>query len=87
MGRPDNKCPVFIFRHTWRRRWPSDYQDVSSGKFTVLIPFQAFPQANTIFAGIGVLLLVSVLHSSVVQPALTRMTPRRLKTPVLAKTS
>ncbi|KAF8487241.1 hypothetical protein DFH94DRAFT_704310 [Russula ochroleuca] len=23
MGLPDCTCPVFIFRHPWRRRWPS----------------------------------------------------------------
>ncbi|KAH9988604.1 hypothetical protein BJV77DRAFT_732003 [Russula vinacea] len=47
----------------------------------------AFPPANAIFAGIGVLLLVSVLHRSLVQPLLTPMAPRRLKIPALIKTS
>ena len=57
-------------------------------KITVFIlAFQAFPPANTIFAGIGVLLLVSVFHGSRLLPILTRMTPRRLKMLVLAKTS
>jgi hypothetical protein len=33
--------------------------------------FQAFPPANAIFAGIGVLLSVGVVHLSLVQPILT----------------
>jgi hypothetical protein len=37
------------------------------------IYFQAFPPANAIFAGIGVLLMVGVLHRSLLQPILTRM--------------
>jgi hypothetical protein len=49
--------------------------------------FQAFPTANTIFAGIGVLLMVGALHGSLLQPILTRMASRRLKMPVLAKKS
>jgi hypothetical protein len=41
------------------------------GNFRFNIYFQAFPPANAIFAGIGVLLLVSILHSSLAQPILT----------------
>ena len=32
---------------------------------------QAFPPANAIFAGIGVLLSVGIIHLSLVQPTLT----------------
>ena len=53
----------------------------------LILAFQAFPPANTIFAGIGVLLLVSVFHGFRLLLILTRMTPRRLKMLVLAKTS
>ena len=48
---------------------------------------QAFPPANAIFAGIGVLLLVGVFHRFILQPILTRMALRRLKMRPLAKTS
>jgi hypothetical protein len=34
----------------------------------LMVFFQAFPPANVIFAGIGVLLLVGVMHLSLVQP-------------------
>ena len=56
---------------------------------SVLIFFspQAFPLANIIFVGIGVLLLASVLYGPLVQPILTLMAPRRLKMPPLATTS
>ncbi len=37
--------------------------------------FQAFPPANAIFAGIGVLLLVSILHFSLAQTVLTLRLP------------
>jgi hypothetical protein len=36
------------------------------------IYFEAFPPANAVFAGIGVLLLVGVLHVSLSQPILTQ---------------
>jgi hypothetical protein len=49
--------------------------------------FQAFPPATAIFAGIGVLLLVSVIRVSLMQPILTPMDPRPLKMPKPAKTS
>jgi hypothetical protein len=49
--------------------------------------FQAFPAVNAIFAGIGVLLSVGVLHMSPTQTILTPRSPRRLKIPVLARTS
>ena len=49
--------------------------------------FQAFPAANAIFAGIGVLLSVGVLHISLMQAILTPRFSRRLKIPVLARTS
>ena len=55
--------------------------------FSSNIAFQAFPPANIIFAGIGVLLLVGGLHGSLMQPILTFMAPRRLKMPVLPQTS
>ena len=51
------------------------------------IYFQAFPPADAIFAGIGVLLLVGILHVSLAQTNLTVDTgaPRRLKMRALAK--
>ena len=49
--------------------------------------FQAFPPAAAVFAGIGVLLSVSVLHISFTQTILTSSAPRRLKIPALARTS
>ena len=39
--------------------------------------FQASPPAHAIFAGIGVLLLVSVIHVSFMRPILTPMDPRQ----------
>jgi hypothetical protein len=51
------------------------------------IYFQAFPPANVVFAGIGVLLLVRVLHVYLSQPILTPRVSRRLKIPALGKTS
>ena len=51
------------------------------------IYFQAFPLANLIFAGIGVFLLVCILHCPPVQLSLTPMTPRQLKMPALARSS
>ncbi|KAF8489008.1 hypothetical protein F5888DRAFT_1213783 [Russula emetica] len=41
------------------------------GEFRLNIYFQAFPPANAIFAGIGVLLLVRILHASLAQTILT----------------
>ena len=49
--------------------------------------FQAFPPVNVIFAGIGVLLSVSVLHVILMQPILTLRPLRRLKMPALSETS
>jgi hypothetical protein len=49
--------------------------------------FQAFPPANAIFAGIGILLLVGILHCSLLHAILTLVIPRRLKMPALAGTS
>ena len=58
------------------------------GRISILIfDFQAFPPANIIFAGIGVLLSVSVLYGPIVKPILTPRAPRRLKMPARAKTS
>ena len=51
------------------------------------IYFQAFPPANVIFAGIGVLLSVSVLHVILMQPILTLRPLRRLKMSALSETS
>ena len=39
------------------------------------IYFQALPPANAIFAGIGVLLLVGILHVSLAQTILTPVFP------------
>ena len=51
------------------------------------INYQAFPPANAIFAGIGVLLLVGILHVSLAQSVLTvdSRSPRRLKMRAIAK--
>ena len=51
------------------------------------IDFQAIPPANAIFAGIGVLLLVSVLRFSLRDLSETPYARRRLKTRALAETS
>ena len=51
------------------------------------ICLQAFPPANAIFLGIGVLLSVGILHDSLVQPILILMAPRRSKMPALTRTS
>jgi hypothetical protein len=56
-------------------------------EFVPLIYFQAFPPATVIFAGIGVLLSVGVLHPSLVRPILTPRAPRWLKMRALAETS
>jgi hypothetical protein len=55
--------------------------------FCFNIYYQAFPPANAIFAGIGVLLLVGILHTSLAQTILTIDTgaPRLLKMRALAK--
>ena len=55
--------------------------------FLSIFVSQAFPPANAIFAGIGVLLLVGVLYGSLVQPILTRTALRRLMMPALAEKS
>ena len=41
--------------------------------------FKAFPAANTVCVGIGVLLLVSVVRGSLVQPILTPKDPQAAK--------
>ncbi len=51
----------------------------------LIAAFQAFPPANIIVTGIGVLLLVCVFCGSLARLILTH-TPRRLKMPALAKT-
>jgi hypothetical protein len=55
--------------------------------FRFNIYYQAFPPANAIFAGIGVLLSVGILHISLAQPILTVNTraPRLLMMRALAK--
>jgi hypothetical protein len=80
MGRTDCKCTVFIFRHPWWRRWAGEYQNFPSKNVYSNFAFQAFPPANTIFAGIGVLLLVSVLHRpSPCATYLTHVAPQAAK--------
>jgi hypothetical protein len=49
------------------------------GNFCPDVYLQAFPPASVIFAGIGVLLSVSVLHFSLVRPILTPRTPQAAK--------
>ena len=45
----------------------------------LILLFRLFPPSNAIFARIGVLLLVSDLHVSLVQPILTRMASQAAK--------
>ena len=55
----------------------------------LMLTLQAFPPANAIFAGIGVLLSVSVLYCSLVRrlrPILTPTAPRRQTIPALVQT-
>ena len=49
--------------------------------------FQAFPSANVIFAGIGVLFSVGVFRGYVVLPIFDTRTHRRLKIPALSRAS
>ena len=56
-------------------------------EFLLNIYFQAFPPANAIFAGIGVLLSVRIPHAFLPRPILTHMAHRRLTMPVLARTN
>jgi len=61
MGHPDCQCIVHVFCHCWPGHWTCEYHHAtfsSSSVFTFI--FQAFQPANAIFAGIGVLLLVSI---------------------------
>jgi hypothetical protein len=55
--------------------------------FRINIYYQAFPPANAIFVGIGVLLVVGILHVSLAQTILNVDTraPRLLKMRGLAK--
>ena len=52
-----------------------------------LMILQAFPSANVIFAGIGVLLSVGVLHVVLLQLILTPIFLRQLKMLALAETN
>jgi hypothetical protein len=45
--------------------WVSGYFAVENFRFNIY--YQAFPPANAIFAGIGALLLVGILHVSLAQ--------------------
>jgi hypothetical protein len=56
---------------------------VKNSRFNIY--FQAFPPTNAIFAGIGVLLLVGILHLSLAQSYFNTGAPRRLKTRAQAK--
>jgi hypothetical protein len=67
MGHPDRECPLFVFRHAWPGCRAGEYQDFLHEETLLNTFFQAFPPANAIFAGIGVLLLVSVLRVSLPQ--------------------
>ena len=66
MGHPDRKRPVFIFLYNWRGSWAGEYQAVSllANALALTFVFQAFPSAGVIFAGIGILLSVGVIHGS-----------------------
>ena len=72
MGLPDRECTVCVYRNGWPGCWASVYRGyfiVENFRFNIY--YQAFPLANAIFAGIGVLLLVSILHVSLAQIVLT----------------
>jgi hypothetical protein len=56
-------------------------------EFLLNIYFQAFPPANAIFVGIGILLSVHILHVFPPQLILTHMAHRRLTISVLARTN
>ena len=53
--------------------------------FRLNIYSQAFPPANAVFAGIGVLLLVGIFHLSLAQNYIDTGAPRRLTMRALAK--
>jgi hypothetical protein len=58
------------------------------GRISILMfTFQAFPPADIIFAGIGILLTVSCSYGSLEQSILTLRAPRRPKMPARIKTS
>ena len=72
MGYPHSECLICVFRHPRPGCWASKYQVVSPCRISALtFVFQAFPSANTIFAGIGVLLSVCISHGSLAQSLLT----------------
>jgi hypothetical protein len=87
MGHPDCERIVYVFRDHWPGRWASEYQVILSWRMSALIVFffQAFRPANAIFAGIGVLLSVGVIHL----PCVTYFDTahRRLKMRALAETN
>jgi hypothetical protein len=65
MGHPDCECPVLVFRYSRRGRRACEYQHIFLVVSSNLIStFQAFPPANIIFTGIGVLLLVRVFRDA-----------------------
>jgi hypothetical protein len=61
----------------------SGYFIVESFSFNIY--FQAFPPANAIFVGIGVLLLVGILHLSLVQNYFDTGVPRLVTMRALVK--
>jgi hypothetical protein len=85
MGRSDRECTVCVFRNCWPGRWASMYRDTLSWSFRFNIYFQAFPPANAIFVGIGVLLLVGILHLSLAQNYFDNGIPRLLTMRALVK--
>ena len=65
MGHSDRECHVCVFRHHRPGCWASKYHRTFLSRFFCSnVDFQAFPPANAIFAGIGILLLVGVLYLS-----------------------
>ena len=85
MGVPDRECTICVFRNSWPGCWASVYRFFFVEIFRFNIYYQAFPPANAIFAGIGVLLLVGILHVSLAQTYFDTETPRRLTMQALAK--
>jgi hypothetical protein len=70
MDNTDRERPVLIFRYPWRRCWACEYHHIIMIFSNLIFTFQAYPPANIIFTGIGVLLLVRVFRRSLTRPIL-----------------
>src|SRR5216684_7098683 len=62
MARPDCESLVHLFENSWSGCQPGMYQEMNPSEIRPFISIsQAFPPASVIFAGIGVLLSVSII--------------------------